>query len=1589
MLTQMGQGFMPMASGIDPARRTGLEGVPLLGGGGGPISTLAGVAMAPYYRQMMGQIGMTPMGLGHDQNVYDVLRSMQFMQMQQQAVSVAAQSDRANYMRTFEGMAALTGTPFGAEQRRAAGNLAGAMVAMSPMLTEVMPDLMDQMGGMRGSSAVLARRMMEGGRYRIDPVTGRMGMSAESTGMAARRLYEDLYSDENVAQMHGVSAGRLGSLMQELQSRGMLSTRAAEPGYRGFASGDVRGEVQRAIDDLRVREPGVAKQSLSNQGISGTGDKLTVQDLDKLMLDPAVADRMRSFDVDRLKRSLKGYTQAVAAMRDIFGDAGRPDAPMSELMRGLEAMTMGSSAQLDPGRLSTMVRQTYNLAKQSGVSMDNMMVMQQHAAQRAAAMGLEPVFGAYATQGSLAFGGAYRAQGHGAHTAWGAMSADQLQQADSNLRVQAAGSQMSNRLSLLMRINDRVGGFQDGSEADKMVQSVLSGTPSSITQMSDSQFINMLQGAKTRSGTGLGLTENDIRIMNSQRDTNREMTNKYNTIIDLTRRAQGDEIWQYVGVSYQQTMTSQLAKQMQAGGMGSSEAYKAAQEMSRAVSGGAMERIRNLSTASFADTATRNTAIGKILEEEMQAKGYGPQFANMNAEQKKLFFENMADMGYGNANRDLRRGTFANWQNMQNVHRLTNVGTLNEADRASMQASFDARMQDSMSPLGRGTMLQRAVDALQDTDPNDPNSFLKVLGSALGGVRNEDLNQAMLKPLISVRRKQDAIRQLQAQVASETDPKKRAELIQRLDVLYKELTAESGSIAKLGEQFGLGTGGVSAAEVTRASNANQKLGREVADLVGIQTGLGQLPQVPTNELIDDTQRTVLKETGENISREQATDLASARARAQAIGISGDDVRKETKGKGWEAQRDAIERLLDKAGERAYTPAQAEARKQRFAAFFNSEDGDRFRRTVADAGEEAESVATRLIDNPASVKRLGLQALEMSTDLRESQQRLRELARYYTGGDLARLQAGDLNLDMTNERDREAYKRVTGEVGSIRERQQGIYDRYRAADGSTNRQFELGDEATATREVMRKAGYSEAQIEQHIKKSILTKDQQDAVAKFRSEMGSETAARRTLGISTSKPDSEVSDWERVQIAAVRFGKGSRQEIAAAMGGAWYTLDGEQGKQRIEQLRKGVGSREAAIKALGIERGNRTDAEWQALLREKDPIIRAAMYGFGSEDHAARVAGVEGLSMTDAQKAIREQLKYGTTSEAYARQQLKMSESSLDPRVKAFIQRRREEMGDSREATRLMGKDLSKMTAAERQEHAKLTGEIGVARRLTPMDEALLERHQRSEKLSDQEKKDSAEWQKDEQAVTRLMKDIGLRTDQRDMLYGGNAALQRMGEAGKKMLNTLYGSSEGVVRDLLTEYGMQDPGGTLTASQSKLASLFDTTAGRGLALHMLSSRQTLKKFGAKFAGVDENSQMDSMRTDYMAAIETQDRTQREAKIAEFQRKAGISSGTEQGQREWTQLQNALQFETQMGFAKYGKGRALQSDDQLLELAEKAVRGEQARINQDGRATNPGSNGPIEVTGKVSGTLHITGDKADVAMAFGGDRNHTVPA
>lgn len=724
--------YAPFAAGRPPIPVTGLEGTPFQN-----MGLMGSLIGGPIMSHFMGGAGLTPLGVT-DQNVMDLMRRQQFSQLHMKAIQEAAVADRENYIRTMRGVAYAAGVPFGPDQRAAAGAAADMMVKAAPFAALFAPELLDQLGGYRGSAAVLASRIAQGGRYRTDPVTGTLGLSAASVSHFAQSLYHDVYEAGDVASLGGMTAGQFGSMYDEMQRRGMVaaSGRIGRAGARGLLGQMSQGETSELFKAHGINAPADISQ-------------LGLEDLDKLSADPQISDKLRRFDVSAVKRSVESYVKAVGAVRDIFGDLGRSDAPMAQLMASLEQLTGGSLSQLDPGRLAMMVRQTHELTRMGGVSIDNAILLQQHAMARATGLGIEPMFGVQAMQGSLAFGNAYRQAGLGAVPAWGLASPEALQQLDANLRVNAAGSALANRYGVLDRVNKAAGGFDKNSEAAALVRALDMGEQqyefngqTISTGIGQSDLIRILGDAKDSQGRKLPLSEGGIRELLEQTATNRQYTFE-NGRADYVRMIQGKV--DFLGPSGFLTRTVQdsLSSQLRGLGIGNKDASEAV----TAIRDGLMQKIVGMSEADMADSGKRDSIFGKAIQEALEASAPGVA-AKLKADGKwDTFAPLVSDQFFGYANK-VTQEQLPGFGSFVNLHRMSlNPTTLRAGQQQQLHAKLLSMQAEAYMPLGgHGSLLRNFVNALQATNsPRDQNTLTEIIGKTLGGRDLRAMGPDMLK----------------------------------------------------------------------------------------------------------------------------------------------------------------------------------------------------------------------------------------------------------------------------------------------------------------------------------------------------------------------------------------------------------------------------------------------------------------------------------------------------------------------------------------------------------------------------------------------------------------------------------------------------------------------------------------------------------------------------------------------------------------------------------------------------------------------------------------------------------------------------
>lgn len=737
-------------------------------GATGMMLGLAWQSMAP---QLYQQFGYIPGIFEPQGNITDQFAAREYWQSRQKAVMQATKSDRANMMRTARGLARSAGVQFGQQQQSmlSAGLDWADSMGLTAMAATLAPETFDALGGSRGSAAVMATRIHDAGRFQVDPVTGRIGFSGSTAGGLSNEVYRQLYGDgADITKMYGIGAGRAGELFQAMGQKGLLG--------RGIGTFDTAGQLEQLQGDNDLVRQGLQTLRTSNQpkfqqllqqftaqtgksaGISPTeqirnlstlesGTSAAIQAL-KDSGNPQFEAALRQFDATKIARQLQSTSKAITAMRDIFGDSGHTNAPMTELIEGLNALTQGGLVSKSPGEAERIVRTSYMAAKDAGIGIQSLMGLTAQAAAEADAMGLSRGFGVEAAQGAIAFGGALGRAGDGQFTAFGMHDRENLMMQDKQLRLQAGKSNLSNLLGATARLNAATE-FAKGSDAANLLQAAkdgkgtvnIGGREIPLWQLERKDFVTAMTNSGVSADTA-GMVIGDTR-------SNEEFSRSFN---DLVRRQQGAEL---INTSMARSFANSITQRAAKIGLSTEEAHKASLTTGAAVS----ETLMNMSAEERTNRKTRNTLMANTVRNQLasQAKltaaeqqevdnmkrgGMDEQAARRKVVDKKFTEQEIltsVEAGWGNFEQTaIDRG----YGSAQDLLRLNDPVVMKQKAAEDAQRALRVRIDQSLAPLNRVPMFRRLMDQMGEPD----DTFMEGVLNVVGGVKAEKV-AALLQPL--------------------------------------------------------------------------------------------------------------------------------------------------------------------------------------------------------------------------------------------------------------------------------------------------------------------------------------------------------------------------------------------------------------------------------------------------------------------------------------------------------------------------------------------------------------------------------------------------------------------------------------------------------------------------------------------------------------------------------------------------------------------------------------------------------------------------------------------------------------------------
>lgn len=1034
--SQMGQ-YSPLPHYYPMGRPSPFEHLQI----GGPLPSLAAMAAGGPFLQGLGAV---PIGYS-GRNVADTLRGYERTSQELAAMNAASLADRDSIYRTLRGISATAGVPFGPDQRRAASSLADTVSYGLPLLAQFNPELVEQLAGPSGSATLLARSVYSTGRYRIDPVTGRPGLSADSAGAIALNLAERFREDPRA--YYGLTAGKLGSLAEGLQARGLLDS--------GITSG--REEIIQAARQAISEDP-LTKSRLRIPGVFGgigvdprriESGGLDQRELQRLSQDPSVSSRLRVADAGKIDQSLKKYSEVISAVNDIFGDAGHPNAPIGELLKGIDALTLASTQQVDPARLAEMVRKTRVLSRQAGLQLDAVTTILQSTGQVAGQYGLSGQTAVQASQGAIAFGAAYRQAGLGAYTAPGLQTPDQLTQIYANLGVQAAASPAANRAAALIRLANDLQVGPD-TELGRYVNDARSGRAGVLTQ----------EEGLALAGRN-GIDAQTFRAYERHGSFNRNVIEQYDIGASIRNSQRDAEVVPILANQLQSTITDRLTS--------AGVDVGKASELAGRISGPITQQLFGLPAATFRNNEARQAALEGFLSKAITDAG---GLAGVDPATLSRAIRTTAGTAFGDLENRAQSQFGNNLVNLQAIYNpQVDALTRQQQDRAA----FSASIEKAAAPIGRDTLAHRALAYIQGTKVTSQGQFNALLKVGLGGIDDTEISEQFRSQLYEYQQLDQELAGVEGQIATESDPAKRAELIRNAkDKINKRATLAS-SIQKQQARFG----------VFGDNSLSRDRGKGLRDAVGeLEATQRDLEAVsaPDAHATGDTRASSAfiakhRQAYPDASEEDLRYAMDQEHRASRAGLTNDYVNRRTEEVKRQnpdmndllARATAVDSILreqeDGDFEVGATNDEREknlAQRQKRVAIANRALSDPH---VADASRRlTETVIAQrdtLVNDPKALQVFGVSALRISKELQIKLQREQELANEFAGGSVEKFRLGAYTGDLSNEDYLKRLNAARQEGREITGFYRYTYDQiHQQTDPAKKGQLKLGD-ATVT------------------------------------------------------------------------------------------------------------------------------------------------------------------------------------------------------------------------------------------------------------------------------------------------------------------------------------------------------------------------------------------------------------------------------------------------------------------------------------------------------------------------------------------------
>jgi len=316
-----------------------------------------------------------------------------------------------------------------------------------------------------------------------------------------------------VAGAHGFMAGQTGQVMEHLFQRGMLPQSigalsaadrvkvlseqkldtvtqerlAREFGHRDLLENDTEYAAavrsgNKAKQEEILNEDTVADYS---QRIGDSLDKIkkrqaekgkgpvSADEAEELLAMDGMDSVASNIDASRASSVVKKHTEALAAIRQIFGDNGNPNAPVPALLAALDHLSQGAASRMtNSSKVASTLREMRGMAKEMGMGFDQMANMAAAVGAYGDQIGLAGETKVSAQANAMAMINRMRKDGAFANQGFGALSETEAAQRATAIAARSEGSVVAKGAAAIKRAyaenKDKFEGTELGTIAKKM-----------------------------------------------------------------------------------------------------------------------------------------------------------------------------------------------------------------------------------------------------------------------------------------------------------------------------------------------------------------------------------------------------------------------------------------------------------------------------------------------------------------------------------------------------------------------------------------------------------------------------------------------------------------------------------------------------------------------------------------------------------------------------------------------------------------------------------------------------------------------------------------------------------------------------------------------------------------------------------------------------------------------------------------------------------------------------------------------------------------------------------------------------------------